>query len=150
MDISFSGNYNDSTSDNLSHKELFLVRQQFNWKVFYCCYFGSYGGCYGFCYRWPPISTGYVSAALCLRHASGADMFHFSLCVNPHQVCCAAYLLRPSSGSPEPSRTDTQDFYIWYDAAIQLNLAPSRQEVKRENESTWITRLNIYLCVNWS
>ena len=32
-----------------------------------------------------PISTGYVSAALHLRHAGGADMFHFSLCVNPHQ-----------------------------------------------------------------
>ena len=28
----------------------------------------------------PPISTGYVSAALCLRHASGADRFYFSLC----------------------------------------------------------------------
>ena len=78
-----------------------------------------------------PISTGYVSAALCLCHASGAATFHFSLCVNPHQVRCAAYLLHPSSGSPEPSGTDTQDFYIWHDAAIQLNLAPSRQEVKR-------------------
>ena len=83
----------------------------------------------------PPISTGYVSAALRLCHASGADTFHFSQCVNPHQVRCAAYLLCPSSGSPEPSGTDTQDFYIWrmpeHDAAIQLNLAPSRQEVKR-------------------
>ena len=83
----------------------------------------------------PPISTGYVSAALRLHHASGADTFHFSQCVNHHQVRRAAYPLRPSSGSPEPSGTDTQDFYIWrmpeHDAAIQLNLAPSRQEVKR-------------------
>ena len=86
---------------------------------------------------WPPISTVYVSAALCLRHACRADAFHFSLCVNPHQVRYAAYLLRPSSGSPEPSGTDTQDFYLWWmpehDAAIQLNLAQSRQEVKRRN-----------------
>ena len=60
----------------------------------------------------PPISTGYISIALRLRHASGADMFHFSLYVNPHQVRCAAYLLCPSSGSPEPSGTVTQDFYF--------------------------------------
>ena len=33
----------------------------------------------------PPISTGYVSAALRLRHASGANTLHFSQCVNPHQ-----------------------------------------------------------------
>uniref|UniRef100_A0A671TMA7 Ig-like domain-containing protein n=1 Tax=Sparus aurata TaxID=8175 RepID=A0A671TMA7_SPAAU len=82
-----------------------------------------------------PISTGYVSAALRLRHASGANTFHFSQCVNLHQVRCAAYPLRPSSGSPAPSGTDTQDSYIWRmpecDTAIQLNLAPSRQEVKR-------------------
>ena len=56
---------------------------------------------------WPPISTGYVSAALRLHHASGADRFHFSLCVNFHQVQYAADLLRTSSGSPEPSGTNT-------------------------------------------
>ena len=33
-----------------------------------------------------PISTGYVSAVLRLRHTSRADRFHFSLCVNPNQV----------------------------------------------------------------
>ena len=80
---------------------------------------------------------GYVSATLHLRPAGGADMFHFSLCVNPHQVCCATYLLRPSSGSPEPSRADKQVFCFWqmleHDTAIQLNLARSRQEVKRRN-----------------
>ena len=35
------------------------------------------------------------------------------------------------------SGTDNQDFFIWrmpeHDAAIQLNLAPSRQEVKHWN-----------------
>ena len=71
-----------------------------------------------------PISTGNISAAL-RHHVSGADRFHFSQCVNPHQVRCAAYLLRPSSGSPGPSGTDTQDSYIWpmpeHNAAIQLN-----------------------------
>ena len=39
--------------------------------------------------------------------------------------------------SPEPSATYTQEFYFWrmaeHDAAIQLNLAPSRHEVKRWN-----------------
>ena len=61
-------------------------------------------------------------------------MFHFSQCVNLHQVRCAVYLLCPSSGSTEPTGTDMQDFYLWrmleHDAAIQLNLARSRQEVK--------------------
>ena len=45
--------------------------------------------------------------------------------------------LRPSSGTPEPSGTDTQDFYFCrmpeHDATIQLNLARSRQEVKCQN-----------------
>ena len=53
-----------------------------------------------------PISTGYISAA-CVSATP------FSQCVNPHQVRCTAYLLCPSSGSPEPSGTDTQDSYIW-------------------------------------
>ena len=79
-----------------------------------------------------PIYTGYVSAAL--RHASGADRFHFNLCDNFHQVRCAAFLLCPSSGSPEPSGTDTQDFYFWrmldHDRAIHLNLAPSRSQAR--------------------
>ena len=100
-----------------------------------------------------PNSTGYVSAAWRLRHASGADTFHFSLCVNPHQVCCAAYLLRPSSSSPEHSSTDSQDLYIWpmpeHDAAIQLNLALSRQEVKhRNNKQHLVTFQNKTLCVD--
>ena len=75
-----------------------------------------------------------MSVALRLRHASGTDTFHLSQCVNPHQVRCTAYLLHPSSGSPEPS---TQDFYFWqmpeHNAAIQLNSARSRQEVKHRN-----------------
>ena len=37
------------------------------------------------------------------------------------------------------SRTDNQDFCIWWmpehDATIQLNLAPSRQEVKHRNNN---------------
>ena len=94
-------------------------------------------------YELPPISTGYVSAALRLRHASGADTFHFSHCVNPHQVRCAVYQLRPSSSSPEPSGTDTQDFYFWrmleHDAEMQMNLAWSRQEVKRRNNKLPVT-----------
>ena len=86
-----------------------------------------------------PISTGYVSIVLSLCHACGADTFHFSQCVNPHQVRCSAYLLHPSSGSLEPSGADTQDFYFWrmleHNAAIQLYLAWSRQEVKRRNNT---------------
>ena len=78
-----------------------------------------------------------MSAVLRLRHTIGADRLHFSLCVNPHQVRCAAYLLRPHSGSPEPYGIDMQEFYIWqmleHDAAIQLHLAPSRQEGKHRN-----------------
>ena len=38
-------------------------------------------------------ATRYVSAALHLCHARGADRFHSSLCVTFHQVRCAAYLL---------------------------------------------------------
>ena len=92
---------------------------------------------------------------LCLRNASGADTFHFSQCVNPHQVRCSAYLLRPRSGSPEPSSTDTRDFYIWrrqeHNAAIQLNLARSRQEVKyRNNKQHPVTFQNITLRVDTS
>ena len=60
-----------------------------------------------------PNSTEYVSTVLHLRHARGGDRFHFSLCVNPHQVRCTAHLLHPSPGSPEPSSTDVQDFYFW-------------------------------------
>ena len=102
-----------------------------------------------------PFSTGYVSAALHLRHANGADRFHFSLCVNPHQVRCAAYLLHPSSISLEPSGTDAQHFYFWqmpeYHAAIQLNLARSRQEVKRQiNKQHLVTFQNKTLCVDTS
>ena len=45
--------------------------------------------------------------------------------------------LRICSGSTEPSGADTQDFCFWrmpeHHAAIQLNLAWSRQEVKRQN-----------------
>ena len=71
----------------------------------------------------PLDSTRYVSTALRLHHTSGADRFHFSLCVNFHQVLCAVYLLHPSSGSPEPSGIDTQDFCFWWmlehDAAIR-------------------------------
>ena len=37
------------------------------------------------------------------------QQFHFSLCVNFHQVCCAAYLLHPSFGSSKPSGKNTQD-----------------------------------------
>ena len=55
----------------------------------------------------PLDSTRYMSAALLLRHASRADRFHFSLCVTFHQARGAAYLLRPSSSSPEPSGTNT-------------------------------------------
>ena len=82
-------------------------------------------------------------------------MFHFSQCVNPQQVRCAAYLLRPSSGSPEPSGTDMQDFYIWqmpeHDTAIQLNLAQSRQEVKcQNNKQHLVTFQNKTFCVDTS
>ena len=74
---------------------------------------------------WPLISTGYVSAAL---HLIGFTL----VCVNFHKVCCAAAVR-------SPLWTDTQDFYIWqmleHDAAIQLNLAPSRQEVKHWNNN---------------
>ena len=74
-----------------------------------------------------PQSAGYVSA--------------ISESANPHQVRCAAYLLRPSSSSPEPYRTD----YFWpmleNDAAFQLNLAWSRQKVKRRNKKTNNSRL---------
>ena len=42
-----------------------------------------------------------------------ADRFHSNICVNFHRVCCAAYLLRPSSSSLKPSGTDTQDFHFW-------------------------------------
>ena len=85
----------------------------------------------------PRDSTRYVSAAWWLCHGSGADRFHSSLCVNFHQVHCASYLLLPSSGSPKPSTANTQDFYFWWvpehDAAIQPNLAQSRQEVTHWN-----------------
>ena len=44
-----------------------------------------------------------------------------------------------SSGSPEPSRTATQDLYVWrmpeHNAALQLNFALSRQEVMRRNSN---------------
>ena len=83
----------------------------------------------------PPISTGYVSPAFRLRHASRAGTLHFSQCVNHRKVRCSAYLLHPSSGSPETFITDMQDSYIWqmHDAAVQVNLARSRQEVKHQN-----------------
>ena len=47
---------------------------------------------------WRSVSTGYLSAAFRLRHAGGADRFHFhfSLCVNLQQVRCAACLLSPA------------------------------------------------------
>ena len=67
----------------------------------------------GNCSTLRPISIEYVSAAFRLRHANRADRFHFSLCVNFHQVWCAGELLLPSSGSPEPSRADMQDFHFW-------------------------------------
>ena len=74
-----------------------------------------------------------------IHHASGADRFHSSLFVNFQQVRSTAYMLHPSFSSLEPSGTDTQDFYIWrmleHDAAIQLNFAPSRQEVKHLNNN---------------
>ena len=41
---------------------------------------------------------------ICVRCVTGADGFHFSLCVSYHQVRCTAYLLRSSSDSPDPSR----------------------------------------------
>ena len=90
-----------------------------------------------------------------LRHAGRADTFHFSQCINPHQVRCTAYRLRPSSGSPEPSGADTQDFYFWrmpeHNAAIKLNLARSRQEVKRQNNKQHpVTFQNKTLCVDIS
>ena len=65
----------------------------------------------------PPGKTSpLIPSDMCLLHygsTSGADRFHCSLCVNFHQVCCAAYLLCPSSGSLEPSEADTQSFYFW-------------------------------------
>ena len=53
------------------------------------------------------------------------------------------------------SGTDDQDFYIWrmpeHDAAIQLNLAPSRQQVKhRNNNITSGYFQNKTLCVDTS
>ena len=86
-----------------------------------------------------------LSAVLWLRHASGADRFHSSLCVNFHLVCCAAYLLCPSSGSLKPSGTDMQDCQFWrmpeHDVAIQLNLAPSGQEVTHRKQKYSIRSL---------
>ena len=60
--------------------------------------------------------------------------FHFSLCVHFQQIRCVS---APSSfGSPELDGADTQDFYFWrmpeHNAAIQLNLAPSRQKSHTE------------------
>ena len=59
-------------------------------------------GCEGQGRMQSSISTGYLSTALHLHHASGADKFHFhfSLCVNFQQVRCAACLLRPAPESP--------------------------------------------------
>ena len=47
-----------------------------------------------------PISTGYVSAALCLPRLL---KWKWNLCIILQQVCCAVYLLRPNSGSLEPN-----------------------------------------------
>ena len=47
----------------------------------------------------PQNSTLIRVPALWLHNGSGADRFHSSLCVIFHR--CTAYLLRPSSGSPE-------------------------------------------------
>ena len=77
-----------------------------------------------------------------LRYVSAtpAELIGFTLVCVLTSTRSAAHLLRPSSGSPEPSCTYTQDFYFWrmpeHDAAIQLNLAPSRQEVKQRNNNT--------------
>ena len=50
------------------------------------------------------ISTGYLSTALRLRHASRTDRFHFhfSLCVNFQQVRCAACLFHPAAAVRSP------------------------------------------------
>ena len=50
-----------------------------------------------------------------LCHTDLNCRFHSSLCFNFHQVCCAAHLLRPSSGSPKPS--------LWHRYAGLLFLA---------------------------
>ena len=75
------------------------------------------------------------------------------LWVNSHQVLCTAYLLCPSSGSPQPSGTDMQDLYFWrmpeHDTAIQPNLAQSRQEVKRWNNIQLLFKIK-KLCVDTS
>ena len=55
-------------------------------------------------YPYSHITPNFHLIRLCcvrLRHAGGADTFDFSLCVNPHQVRCAASLLHPSSSSRE-------------------------------------------------
>ena len=54
----------------------------------------------------------------------GAELVcHFRLCLNFHQVRCAAYLLRIAG------------LLFQQDAGIQLNLAPSRKEVTHRNKT---------------
>ena len=69
--------------------------------------------------------------------------FHSSLCVNFQQVQCVS--APSSSGSPEPSGTDTLDFYIWrmpeHDTAIQLNLALSTDRKSRTVTTIYNIRL---------
>ena len=55
----------------------------------------------------------------------------------PGPVCCVSAL--SSSGSPKATGTNTKDICSWrmleHDAAIQLNLAPNRQEVTHRNNN---------------
>ena len=66
------------------------------------------------------------------------------------QVRCAP----SSSDSPEPSGTDTQDFYFWrmpeHDAAVQLNFTPSRQKVTETTMWHLVTFQNKTLYVHTS
>ena len=70
----------------------------------------------------PLTSTGYVSAALRLRHARGADRFNVLIPTRSAALCICSVQLRQSGTRMSE-----------HDAAIQLNLAASRQEVKRRN-----------------
>ena len=77
------------------------------------------------------ISNPAIPADTCLRWVTSP----------PHQV---RRLLLPSSSSPEPCGTNTQDCYFWrmpeHDAAIQLNLAPSRRgsEAPKQQYNIWL------------
>ena len=82
--------------------------------------------------------------SLCYASATPAELRGFSL-VNVLIPTSSAALRICTVPAPEPSGTDTQDFYFWWmpehDAAIQLNLAPSRQEVRRVNNKNNIRLL---------